>query len=173
MPLLLYSCHSKIYNVSIANLCYQHMPRPSSEHSPIMNHAPCRQSALVSASTATAPYHANMDYDKFLEFVGQFGRYQKFIYFFGCLFHIGACFDNMSYVFLSLLPKYWCEIPGTGDLNLTENQRKDLSFPVQAVDGKTAHRLVFWCFPLCFHKLLRMQLYILSQGIPCFWLQDM
>ena len=88
------------------------------------------------------PDHVTMDYDKLLVSVGQFGRFQKFIYFFGCLFYIGACFDNMGYVFLSALPEHWCMIPGTGDLNLTENQKKDLSFPVETLDEETTHRLV-------------------------------
>ena len=89
-----------------------------------------------------AAYHVTMDYDKLLVFVGQFGRFQKFIYFFGCLFYIGSCFDNMGYVFLSALPEHWCMIPGTVALNLTENQRNDLSFPMETVDEKTTHRWV-------------------------------
>ena len=84
-----------------------------------------------------------MEYDKVLLGVGQFGRYQKFIYLFGCLFYIGASFDNMGYIFLSVLPEHWCEVPGTGDLKLTENQRKDLLFPKEFVDWKTTYRLVF------------------------------
>ena len=81
-----------------------------------------------------------MDYDKVLVDVGQFGRYQKFIYLFGCLIYVGASFDNMGYIFLSVLPKHWCEIPGTNELNLTENQSMDLSFPTKTVDGKATHR---------------------------------
>lgn len=51
-----------------------------------------------------------MDFDKILEEIGEFGNYQKLIYFFLCFPIIFCAMNSYSYIFTSAQQKYRCNL---------------------------------------------------------------
>ncbi|XP_054481193.1 solute carrier family 22 member 4-like [Anoplopoma fimbria] len=72
------------------------------------------------------------DYAESIAFLGQWGRFQKLIFFLLCASIVPNGFGAFALVFLTDLPSHHCIIP---DSNLTEEWHK-ASIPIQVVDGK-------------------------------------
>uniref|UniRef100_T1J273 Major facilitator superfamily (MFS) profile domain-containing protein n=1 Tax=Strigamia maritima TaxID=126957 RepID=T1J273_STRMM len=73
-----------------------------------------------------------MEFDDILPKLGQFGRYQKFVYFMLCIpASLPAVFLTFNQVFMSATPEHWCEIPELKDTNMTLQQRLNLSISRQ------------------------------------------
>ena len=83
-----------------------------------------------------------MEYEDVLRRVGEFGRYQRFLYSLGALLSIGIATSSYGYVFVTAFVDHWCHIPGIRQLNLTLEQIKDLSLPIQDTNGVSWHRWV-------------------------------
>ena len=62
--------------------------------------------------------------------VGEFGRFQCVLYALSLIVHFSLGLDLLGFVFLSNLPDHWCEIPEFERLNLTEEQQKWISLPM-------------------------------------------
>ncbi len=76
-----------------------------------------------------------MDYDELLQKIGEFGRYQKQMYFLVCLVGLPAAFYNLNIVFVAAEPDFWCFVPDADHLRgnlthaewlkLTTDERRD------------------------------------------------
>lgn len=77
-----------------------------------------------------------MGYDEILEKTGEFGRYQRRVYFLLCLVGFPAAFHNLGYVFWAAKPDHWCDVPVPHQLlnhsNLTQQLWKQLTVPAQS-----------------------------------------
>ena len=71
-----------------------------------------------------------MNYDDYLDRVGSFGKYQRFMFFvigFACF---PVAFNNMSVVFVAATPNFWCDVTNVARrLNLTLASAMNLSLP--------------------------------------------
>uniref|UniRef100_A0A336K3J5 CSON009535 protein n=1 Tax=Culicoides sonorensis TaxID=179676 RepID=A0A336K3J5_CULSO len=78
-----------------------------------------------------------MDFDQFLPYVGDCGRYQALIFIVMipfCFFFAVVYFAQM---FITLVPnKYYCNVPELNNFNLTEEQRITISIPFGPDDGE-------------------------------------
>lgn len=75
-------------------------------------------------------YPFNMEYDDLLvNYLGEFGLYQRLIYFTLCLTGIPAAFNIMSTVFLVGEPDHWCNTPGLDHLNVSRAVQLGVSIP--------------------------------------------
>lgn len=81
-------------------------------------------------------------YDDALHDVGEFGRYQRFVFFFGNVISVGGCMLNLSYVFLAALPDHWCHVPALDQWNLTLDQIKQISLPPDAGSTDQEYRYI-------------------------------
>ncbi|KAK6644865.1 hypothetical protein RUM43_001138 [Polyplax serrata] len=71
-----------------------------------------------------------MDFDELLPYVGEFGTYQKLLFFFMIPFAFFVAWVYFSQIFMTLTPeKHWCLVPELQDSNLTLEQRMSLSIP--------------------------------------------
>ena len=77
-----------------------------------------------------------MDYDAILQEIGEFGRYQKRVYFLICLVGFPLAFQNMGIVFLAGSPDHWCHDPELQRFNLSQEQLKKLTIPKEVKDGE-------------------------------------
>ena len=76
------------------------------------------------------PTKRSIAYDDLLvHHVGEFSRYQKYIYFGVCIIAIAAAFNNMGIVFIAGTPEHWCHIPELDHLNLTDHSLRNLTIP--------------------------------------------
>lgn len=81
-----------------------------------------------------------MDFDQLLiEHVGEFGKYQKFVYFLVCLAAIPTAFNNMEIVFVAGVPDHHCYVEGMYTYNGTDREQLiNASIPWELKDGKMA-----------------------------------
>ena len=82
-----------------------------------------------------------MKYDDLLVELGEFGRYQKFLYFLVCLVALTSAFHSMNMVFVGPVPDHHCKLPHDDGLpaqwqNLTDTELKNVSIPWTLVDGR-------------------------------------
>ncbi|KAF7643417.1 hypothetical protein LDENG_00240060 [Lucifuga dentata] len=73
------------------------------------------------------------DYEETVSFLGQWGRFQRRIFFVLCLICISAGYNILSFIFLLDTPTHRCHIPIHANLNQDWVQA---SIPVQEVDGR-------------------------------------
>ena len=74
----------------------------------------------------------DMLYDEVLGLVGPFGKYQKTLLLVaGLILSAEFGITNLVYVFISALPDHWCHVPELHSLNLTTEQIKEVSLPVE------------------------------------------
>lgn len=72
-----------------------------------------------------------------LKEVGEFGRYQKFIYFFCVSLVVWAnVFTNLPIVFLAATPDHWCKTPSLDHLNVSRDIYLNLTVPTKFIHGK-------------------------------------
>ena len=57
-----------------------------------------------------------MDYDELLVKLGEFGFFQKKVFFLVCLVGIPAAFYNLNIVFVAAEPDFWCSVPDANHL---------------------------------------------------------
>lgn len=79
-----------------------------------------------------------MGYEDLFTYIGDFGRYQKRIYFLLCLTAITCGFHKMAGVFLMAKPDYRCQLPfelGNASYKLDEHTLQ-MSYPIDAFTGK-------------------------------------
>lgn len=77
-----------------------------------------------------------MEFDDILPHIGDFGRYQKMVYYFLCIpASLPAVFLSFNQVFLSASPDHWCHLPELESTNLTVEERRQLSVPREQRDG--------------------------------------
>ena len=81
-----------------------------------------------------------MHYDDALRQIGPLGRYQRLVLFFGALICSGFATAAYGYVFITAFVDHWCYIPELGALNLTLEQKKDLSLPTTEINVIVRHR---------------------------------
>uniref|UniRef100_A0AAR2LAN5 Major facilitator superfamily (MFS) profile domain-containing protein n=1 Tax=Pygocentrus nattereri TaxID=42514 RepID=A0AAR2LAN5_PYGNA len=72
------------------------------------------------------------DYEKTTAFLGQWGPFQKIVFFLLCTSTVPNGFSAFSVIFLADIPDHHCQIPGT---NLSEDWIR-ASIPTKAVNGK-------------------------------------
>ena len=73
-----------------------------------------------------------MEFEELLiNHVGECGRFQKFVVFYAMLFHLFGAFNNMGTVFVAGTPEHWCATPELDHLDLTEDQTRNLTVPVE------------------------------------------
>ena len=80
------------------------------------------------------------DFDSILQNIGEFGKYQKLLYF-ACLclaVTVPGAFNNMTIVFLAAQPAHWCRIPSSAHLDLSQDALLKLTIPVETRDGEEA-----------------------------------
>ena len=78
-----------------------------------------------------------MNYDGYLERIGSFGRYQRFVFFVVAFAGFPAAFNNMSIVFIAAKPDHWCDVTDVARrLNLTLASAMNLSLPWTAGEVK-------------------------------------
>ncbi|XP_005182426.1 organic cation transporter protein [Musca domestica] len=76
---------------------------------------------------------ASMDFNDMLPLIGEFGRYQKFLFILMIPFAYYLAFVYFTQIFLTLMPEeHWCTVPELG--NLTREESLKLSIPL--VEGK-------------------------------------
>ena len=80
-----------------------------------------------------------MEFDDLLIQVGEFGRYQRWVYFALCLVAIPAAFNNLAIVFLAGVPDHWCSVPSLDKFNLSHEARMNLSIPKETRDGASVY----------------------------------
>ncbi|XP_075992399.1 carcinine transporter [Anticarsia gemmatalis] len=79
--------------------------------------------------SASEPNDA-IDLDDVLPKIGEFGLYQKLLLWLVCLPACLPCgFCAFNQLFMTDVPDHWCRVPELELLNLTQQQRKDLSIP--------------------------------------------
>lgn len=62
-----------------------------------------------------------LDFDDFLPHIGEFGRYQKFLFFLMLPFAFFVAFTYFSQIFITLVPeKHWCRIPELEHLSIVQ-----------------------------------------------------
>lgn len=77
-----------------------------------------------------------MEYDELLtNHLGEFGLYQKIIFFIISLTAVPAAFNIMSTVFIVGVPDHWCAIPELDVLEIPTDIRLNVSIPLEEVDG--------------------------------------
>lgn len=65
---------------------------------------------------------ASMDFNDMLPLIGEFGRYQKFLFILMIPFAYYLAFVYFTQIFLTLMPEeHWCTVPELG--NLTQEER--------------------------------------------------
>ncbi|KAI5732557.1 hypothetical protein M8J76_001680 [Diaphorina citri] len=70
----------------------------------------------------------NLDFDDVLPHLGEFGRYQKVLFFSMILFAFAEAFVYFSQIFITVIPEhYWCRVPELSHLDF--EQRKLISIP--------------------------------------------
>ncbi len=70
-----------------------------------------------------------MDYDTLMGVVGEFGLYQRFVYFSMCVFTILGANQSLSMVFTAAVPDHWCKVPELQNTSLPLEVIKNLSLP--------------------------------------------
>ena len=81
-----------------------------------------------------------MNYEDALRKIGPFGRYQRLVFCLGSLLTFGMAITAYGYVFITAFVDHWCYIPEITGLNLTLEQKKDLSLPTTEINGVIRHR---------------------------------
>ena len=74
--------------------------------------------------------------------VGEFGRFQRILYALSLIVYMNTGLDILGYVFVSTLPDHWCAVPEVDGLNISEEERKWISFPDAAEDNEEQFRCV-------------------------------
>ena len=65
-----------------------------------------------------------MDFDELLPYVGEFGIYQKLLFFLMIPFAFSIAWVYLGSIFILLTPeKHWCHVPELVDFNLTLEER--------------------------------------------------
>ncbi|XP_017492014.1 PREDICTED: organic cation transporter protein-like [Rhagoletis zephyria] len=81
-----------------------------------------------------------MGYDDVINYLGDFGKYQKQIYFLLCLPAISCAFHKLAGVFLLARPEFRCVLPFENNLNVTYDSFPalywNLTYPYDAITGK-------------------------------------
>lgn len=73
------------------------------------------------APTPPSSEMANVDFDDMLPHIGEFGRYQKILFFLMIPFTFFVAFVYFAQIFMTLVPeKHWCRIPELDHLPLNE-----------------------------------------------------
>ena len=78
-----------------------------------------------------------VDFDQFQEEYGGYRKYQ--ILLFACLSITGLPFNNMNIVFTAATPEHWCSVPQMTSYNLTTEEIKDFTIPLEEKDGEWKH----------------------------------
>ncbi|KAM3601502.1 uncharacterized protein V6R79_013839 [Siganus canaliculatus] len=76
------------------------------------------------------------DYDETIAFLGQWGLFQKIVFFLLCLSIVPNGISTFSVVFIAATPSHHCLVP---DVNLTQDWY-DAIIPIEIVNGKTQRR---------------------------------
>ena len=77
-----------------------------------------------------------MNFDELLNVTGGFGRYQVQLMLVVILLTLNSAIITMNSVFFAGSADHWCKIPELRALNLTEDQEKNLSIPLENRDGR-------------------------------------
>ena len=80
-----------------------------------------------------------VEFDQFLEKVGEFGKYQRIMYVLVCFVGIIAAFNNMNSVFTAATPPHWCSVPELSQFGLSEEEIKNLTIPLEEEDGERVY----------------------------------
>ena len=80
-----------------------------------------------------------MDFDEMTKKLGQFGRYQKFIFLMLCLVEFPAAFNIMGIVFIAGVPEHWCQSMELFGLNLTNDVMRNITIPLVERDGQSLY----------------------------------
>ena len=80
-----------------------------------------------------------MDFDDITRKLGQFGKYQRTVFFLACLVGFPAAFNNMGIVFIAGVPGHWCNYPEIKNLNLTDDVMKNSTIPLVEKDEKMSY----------------------------------
>nr|XP_045624751.1 organic cation transporter protein-like [Procambarus clarkii] len=82
------------------------------------------------------------NFDSVFEFVGGFGPYQMILFAVECITCLFFTFVYCGQIFMTLTPPHWCRTPAdldlnlTIDLNLTQDEVKELTIPRDETTGK-------------------------------------
>ena len=80
----------------------------------------------------------NMDFDLFLtKYVGEFGRYQRFLVFLFCVEEIFMAINTLSGIFIAGKPNHFCYTGLTASANCSLERIKNFSLPTVIRDGET------------------------------------
>jgi len=80
-----------------------------------------------------------LPYDLAISHTGSFGRFQVWIFLMGGIFSISAAVCNLSYLFIAASPMHWCHVADLDHLNLTLDQIKQISLPLNTDDEKNKY----------------------------------
>ncbi|KAI5703777.1 hypothetical protein M8J76_006486 [Diaphorina citri] len=82
---------------------------------------------LANGSNAN-PIETDLDFDDILPHLGEFGRYQKILFFAMIPFAFSVAFVYFAQIFITVIPeRYWCQVPELSHLD--PEQRRLLSIP--------------------------------------------
>ena len=87
-----------------------------------------------------------MDLDSVLKKIGEFGPFQKRLYFLLCLVSIPAAFHNLGYVFWAARPDHWCALPDlvSPDVaRLNQSEQIALSIPSEGEEDLLSKCLIY------------------------------
>jgi len=84
-------------------------------------------------------YQQALPYDLAITHAGSFGRFQVWIFLIGGVFSISAAVCNLSYLFIAASPLHWCHVADLDHLNLTLDQIKQISLPLNEVHEKNKY----------------------------------
>ena len=77
-----------------------------------------------------------MNFDELLDVTGGFGLYQVKLMLVVFLLCINSAIITMNSVFFAGAADHWCKIPELAALNLTQDQEKNMSIPLETRDGR-------------------------------------
>ncbi|EEB16195.1 organic cation transporter, putative [Pediculus humanus corporis] len=91
---------------------------------------PSTKSSSNVKNFTTTTTHDGLDLDDVLPEIGEFGKYQKYLFWFVCLPACIPCgFCAFNQIFMSGVPEHWCKIPSL--MNLQPEKRKQLGIPLE------------------------------------------
>ncbi|XP_014679851.1 PREDICTED: solute carrier family 22 member 21-like, partial [Priapulus caudatus] len=76
-----------------------------------------------------------MDFDDILPYIGGFGRFQMYVYGLLCLPIFYMAMPGLAKIFLLSVPDHWCQTEGVDAWNLTLEEVKNLTLPLELKYG--------------------------------------
>lgn len=76
-----------------------------------------------------------LDFDDILPYIGGFGRFQFYVYMLLVGPMLYSCMPVLNRIFFTTIPDHWCQVPELEGWNLTLEEIKGFSLPMEMRDG--------------------------------------